>query len=211
MNINEVPRVLIAEDDFLVGQAIRQAVQEIGYAVVAEISSGEIAVEKTCELHPDVVLMDIQMPGLDGLQATEVIQTRCPTPVVVLTAYESQELVETASEKGVGAYLTKPPNPLEIKRAITIAMSRHADLMTLRKLYQELEQQNRELQQALEEIKTLRGILPICAHCKKIRDDSGYWNQLEAYISTHADVEFSHGICPDCIKEFYPDLAISED
>lgn len=59
------------------------------------------------------------------------------------------------------------------------------------------------LQQALEEIKTLKGILPICMHCKKIRDDSGYWNQLETYIRKHSEVDFSHGICPDCMNEHY--------
>ena len=59
------------------------------------------------------------------------------------------------------------------------------------------------MQQALANIKTLRGFLPICASCKKIRDDSGYWNQLETYLRDHADVEFSHGICPDCAVKLY--------
>lgn len=64
-----------------------------------------------------------------------------------------------------------------------------------------------ELQRALNEIKTLRGILPICAHCKKIRDDTGYWNQIESYINQHSEARFSHGICPDCIEKLYPDIA----
>lgn len=63
-----------------------------------------------------------------------------------------------------------------------------------------------ELQQALAEVKTLSGLLPICSYCKKIRDDKGYWNQLERYISKHADVLFSHGICPECLKKYYPEL-----
>jgi len=63
-----------------------------------------------------------------------------------------------------------------------------------------------ELQEALAQVKQLRGMLPICAGCKKIRDDSGYWQQIESYIHAHADVEFSHGLCPDCIKKLYPDL-----
>ena len=63
-----------------------------------------------------------------------------------------------------------------------------------------------ELQQALKEVKTLSGLLPICASCKKIRDDKGYWKQIEAYISEHTEAEFSHGICPDCFKRLYPDV-----
>lgn len=61
-----------------------------------------------------------------------------------------------------------------------------------------------ELKQALSEVKTLRGFLPICANCKKIRDDSGYWNRIEAYIEDHSDAQFSHGICPECAKKLYP-------
>jgi hypothetical protein len=61
------------------------------------------------------------------------------------------------------------------------------------------------LQEALAKIKTLSGILPICASCKKIRDDRGYWNQVEAYVRDHSEAEFSHGICPDCAKELYPE------
>ncbi len=68
-----------------------------------------------------------------------------------------------------------------------------------------------ELQDALREIKTLSGFLPICSHCKKIRDDSGYWNQLEEYIRQHSDAEFSHGICPTCMKRYYGDLLTEEE
>ena len=63
----------------------------------------------------------------------------------------------------------------------------------------------KELHKALEEVKTLSGFLPICASCKKIRDDKGYWNQIEAYISEHSDAVFSHGICPGCAQKLYPD------
>ncbi len=64
----------------------------------------------------------------------------------------------------------------------------------------------RELQKALSEIKTLKGILPICANCKKIRDDSGYWEQIEGYLSEHSNAQFSHDICPDCARQLYPDI-----
>ena len=68
-----------------------------------------------------------------------------------------------------------------------------------------------QLHQALGEVKTLSGLLPICASCKKIRDDSGYWNQIETYIRDHSEAEFSHSICPECAKKLYPDLDINDD
>jgi hypothetical protein len=71
----------------------------------------------------------------------------------------------------------------------------------------ELQQTNRELQEALERVRTLRGLLPICANCKKVRDDEGYWNEVEVYVRDHSEVEFSHSICPDCMRQLYPDFA----
>ncbi len=68
-----------------------------------------------------------------------------------------------------------------------------------------------ELKDALAQVKTLRGLLPICSHCKKIRDDTGYWNQIESYIHKHSDAEFSHGICPECAKKYYPDMDLYGD
>ena len=72
----------------------------------------------------------------------------------------------------------------------------------------ELEKLIVDLKKALKEVKKLSGLLPICASCKKIRDDKGYWNQLEDFIQKHSDAEFSHGVCPDCAKILYPDLEI---
>ncbi len=68
-----------------------------------------------------------------------------------------------------------------------------------------------ELQDALDHIKTLRGIIPICANCKKIRDDDGFWNQVEVYVRDHSEAEFTHGLCPDCVRELYPDFVANED
>ena len=75
----------------------------------------------------------------------------------------------------------------------------------------ELREQVARLEEALNQVKTLKGLLPICSHCKKIRDDKGYWNQLENYIGERSDVDFSHGICPDCLKKYYPDIDLDEE
>ena len=146
------------------------------------------------------------MPKMDGIQAAKLIQDTCPTPVVILTAHESTDLIDMASETGAGAYLTKPPNAGEIARAVTIAIARHGDLMASRRLVRELREEKEKLERALSEIKTLKGLVPICANCKKIRDDDGFWEQVEVYISDHTEAEFSHSICPVCVKKLYPEL-----
>jgi AmiR/NasT family two-component response regulator len=195
----KIVRALIAEDDALVGDVIQGQLEKIGVAVVARASDGQRAVELAQALRPDIVLMDIEMPEMDGLEAARQMQERCPMPVIVLTAHPGQELVEQAAAAGVGAYLLKSSKAHELDRAITIARARFADLMELRRL-------NAELQAALAKVKTLSGLLPICASCKKIRDDQGYWHQVEVYIRDHSEVEFSHGICPDCAQKLYPEF-----
>jgi len=80
------------------------------------------------------------------------------------------------------------------------------NVMKLRGLNKELQIRKEELEKALSEIKTLKGILPICSYCKKIRDDKGYWNQIESYIHKHSEAEFSHSICPNCLKKHYSEL-----
>ena len=199
MTMEKDTQVLIVEDAPLVGKMIQGVLEDIGYTVAGKAIDGLQAIEMTQSLRPDVVLMDIEMPNMDGIEATRHIYESCPTPVVVLTAHERPELVEGASAAGVGAYLVKPSNAREMERAIAIATARFDDLMELRRL-------NAELQDAPAKVKTLSGLLPICSSCKKIRDDEGYWNQLEAYIQEHSDVLFSHGFCPECAKKLYPEI-----
>ncbi|HRV94306.1 MAG TPA: response regulator [Anaerolineae bacterium] len=198
--------VLIAEDDYLVSKMIRGKLEETGYIIVGEAADGREAVDLTRTEQPDVVLMDIEMPYLNGIEAAAEIQQHCPTPVVILTAYDTPELIIKASEAGIGAYLRKPPHAKELQIAITVAMARFGDLMELDRLNEALRLRNKELQAALDQIKTLKGLLPICAQCKKIRDDEGYWHEVEVYIREHSDADFSHGICPSCLRILYPDF-----
>ncbi len=145
MNDPKPIRVLVAEDDFLIGEEIVRVLKKLGYDAVGTAANGRKAVEMTGALHPDVVLMDLKMPVLDGISATRQIQAACPTPVVILTAHESRDLVKEAGEAGALAYLTKPPREDEIGRAIAIAMARHEDFMALHRLNRDLNHQKEAL------------------------------------------------------------------
>ena len=193
-------RVLVVDDDALISNVIQDELESGGHVVIGRAADGRQAVKMAEELKPDAILMDVEMPEMDGIQATRQIQAKCPCPVVLLTAYDDQTLVSLASQAGAGAYLVKPPDAAALSRTLAIAVARFADLMELRRL-------NAELQKALSEIKTLRGILPICAWCRKVRGDKGYWQQVEAYVHEHTDTEFSHSICPDCMGLHFPELA----
>jgi two-component system, response regulator PdtaR len=202
--MSEKIRVIIAEDNFLVSQMTKETLLKLGYEVIGETVNGVETLQMTKRLKPDVVLMDIKMPEMDGIEATRRIQDACPTPVVILTAYETHDLVQQASSAGAGAYLVKPPNAREMERAITIAVARFNDMMELRRL-------NSELQTALDNIKTLRGLIPICASCKRIRSDEGFWQDVEVYVKDHTEAQFTHGLCPDCARRLYPDYHSADD
>jgi AmiR/NasT family two-component response regulator len=201
-------RVLVVEDDYLVREMIQGLLEEVGFSFAGGVADGQEAVEVTRMLKPDLVLMDIALPTIDGIEATRRIQEQCPTPVVALTAFESPDLVSRASKAGVGAYLVKPINPQELERAITIAVARFNDMMELRRLNTELQARTTALENTLAEIKVLKGLIPICAYCKKVRDDRGYWEKVEVYLKNNSEAEFTHCFCPDCCQKLYPDACV---
>ena len=206
--------VLIAEDDAIINAGTASQLRRLGYAVSGQAYDGLQAVALARQNHPSVVLLDLQMIDPEtgredpqaGLKAARVFRDSCPVAVVLLTAHESPELIRQASEAGVSAYVVKPVHDNELERAIAIARARFGDILELRRLSVELQGRNQELQEALAKVRTLSGLLPICAGCKKIRDDQGYWQQVEFYLQKHSDAKFTHGLCPDCCTRLYPEV-----
>ena len=131
-------KILIAEDDFLVCEELQRILKKIGYEIVGMAPDGEVAIKMAGSLKPDIILMDIQMPVMDGLAAAQIIQETYSIPTVILTAHESKNLLNWAKDVGVSAYIVKPPNPHEIDRAIAISLARHDDLNKMRNLNQAL-------------------------------------------------------------------------
>jgi two-component system, response regulator PdtaR len=125
--------VLLVDDEALIRMGMRVMLEDLGYQVIGEAADGEEAIEKVAALDPDVVIMDIKMPGMDGLEATRRIMAEHPVPVIVLTAYNQRSLVEEAADAGVLAYLMKPVRESDIGPAIEVARARFADLLWLRR------------------------------------------------------------------------------
>ncbi len=183
-----------------------------GYKVRPALS-GRIALEAAREEPPDLILLDILMPGMDGYEVCEALKadpTLKDVPVIFISALnEVGDKMKGFSAGGVD-YISKPFQTEEV-------LARVKTHLTLRHLQKDVEgkntrlrELNRDLQRALDEIKTLRGIIPICSNCKKIRDDDDSWQRIEEYISAHSEAVFSHGICPDCAKKLYPDLDLDD-
>ncbi|RFU22634.1 ANTAR domain-containing response regulator [Geodermatophilus marinus] len=128
---SESIRVLIAEDEALIRLDLKEMLEEEGYSVVAEVGDGQQAVDRAAELRPDLVILDIQMPVLDGLAAAEQIAASRVAPVIVLTAFSQRELVERARDAGAMAYLVKPFSKNDLVPAIEVARARFAELTAL--------------------------------------------------------------------------------
>jgi AmiR/NasT family two-component response regulator len=124
-------RVIIAEDEALIRLDLKEMLEEEGYSVVAEVGDGQQAVDRATELRPDLVILDIQMPVLDGLSAAEQIASARIAPVIVLTAFSQRELVERARDAGAMAYLVKPFSKNDLVPAIEVARARFSEMTAL--------------------------------------------------------------------------------
>lgn len=149
----------------------------------------------------DVLLLDLTLPDSTGLDSlSKILEHKKNTPIIVLTGLDDEELAMMSLQKGAQDYLVKVQiNSILLMRSISYAIERF-------NISKEKEKVIEELQSALGKIKTLSGLLPICSNCKKIRNDEGYWERIENYIKDHSNAEFTHGICPDCVKKLYPEL-----
>lgn len=328
------PKIMVVEDELIVALDIELALKNIGYEIVTTTQYGEEAEELARAERPDLVLMDISLAGaMDGIEAAEAIHKNLGIPVIFLTAFADDKLLERAKTAEPFGYLVKPFSPQEIRTSIEIGIykgrmerklkeseerfrlvadftydwetwmgtdgnyvyvspscekvsgypaedfmnnpglmiqiahpddhdvvaqhfqedcfqgkglsqfdfrittkggeerwiSHHCHLaydrneilagsrgsnrdVTKRKAVEkEKEALIVELTEALGKVKTLSGLLPICANCKKIRDDSGYWQQIELFIRERSEAEFSHSICPDCLTLLYPEFADKDE
>lgn len=201
--------------NILIVDDISQNIQVLGSILprdsfdISYATDGRQALEMVASEAYDLILLDIMMPGMDGFEVCRRIQQmpeKKEIPIIFLTARSQKQDIVQGLDTGAVDYVTKPFNAAELRARVKT----HLQLKKARERIEEqknnLEALNQELQDALEKIKTLEGIIPICCVCKNIRNDKGYWEQIEAYMAQHSNAQFSHGICPDCCEKLYPDI-----
>jgi DNA-binding NtrC family response regulator len=195
--------VLIVEDnpdDYLILQEVLKSSNEVEAVLLYESRlEGALSAAGNENNAIDVAIVDLSLPDSFGLDTFVAFHERYPMiPTIIMTGARDQEMAFEAVRKGAQDYLFKS----ELTSAAIIRSIRYA-----------IERQclTTDLRTALIHIQKLQGMLPICAICKNIRDDKGYWNRVEEYISKYLDVEFSHGICPECAQEHYPEFYKSKD
>ena len=196
-------KILIAEDDITSRSLLKVLLTKRGHQVVATENGAEALQVMQQPDAPPLAILDWLMPEMDGIDVcrrVRALETDRPPYIIMLTTKGEKTDIVAGLEAGADDYLPKPYDSGELHARIDVGR-RLIDMQTI--LVGKIE----ELREALDHIKTLQGILPICSFCKKIRDDQGYWSQVEGYISKHTDAQFSHGICPECLKQHYPEFA----
>ena len=201
-NIHDLS-VLYAEDDPVTREEISRFLMRRAKEVIPAENGAE-GLELFRRSNPDIIVTDIRMPVMDGLKMLrEIRKDNKKIPVIITSAYSDTSYMMEAIDLGSDQYVLKPVDA----EKLSSAFEKCAELVEFRKAAskhaEEREKLIEELHAALAKVKVLSGFLPICSSCKKIRDDKGYWQQIECYISEHSEAEFSHGICPDCAKRLY--------
>jgi sigma-B regulation protein RsbU (phosphoserine phosphatase) len=190
-----VMRILIADDDTVSRTILERTLRGWGHEVVT-VPDGLLAWKVLCEDEaPRVAILDWMMPGLEGPEVCRRVRELVrpiPTYLILLTSKDATGDVVAGLESGADDYVTKPFDRAELQSRIKVGERMIA-------LQQRLADRVRELEESLIRVKQLQGLLPICAWCKNVRNDGNYWQSVEVYIAEHADVRFTHGICPPCL------------
>ena len=187
-------KILIAEDDPVSNEMLGFLLKQWGYQVVATRNGVEAWQALQANDAPRLAILDWQMPEMDGVEVVRHVRLNADLKhvyLLILTSMSRPDEIVSGLEAGANDYIIKPFKAPELRARLSVG-ARMVELQL------ELAERVAELEKALSEVKQLRGILPICAYCKKIRDDRNYWEQVEDYFARHTEAKFSHSFCTDC-------------
>ena len=200
--------ILIIDDEPNARKTFGKILKAKGFEV-EEAGTGAEAIAACGAKFFNLALIDVRLPDTSGLEVLKAVRgINEDTIAIMMTGYASLDSSIAAMNHGAFSYITKPVNMdqalIIIEKALEKQRLSLENKRLLKELQEALELQSKltaQAQAALDQIQTLRGLLPICMYCKKIRDDKQYWQQIEVYISEHTEAYFSHGVCPDCYKK----------
>ncbi len=194
-------RVLIAEDDKISRRLLKVTLGRMAYDVVSTENGAQAWLAMQGPNAPQLAVLDWMMPAMDGLELCRRIRemdSERYVYIIFLTAKGQKKDVVTALEAGADDFLVKPFDTQELRSRLTVGRR-------ILELESALAEKVAELEGALTHVKQLQGLLPICMHCRKVRDDDDTWHRLETYVEHHSSAMFTHSLCKECLAEHYPE------
>jgi len=189
-------RILIADDDRVSLRVLQGILQDWGYEAVLARDGADAWSCLSGPDRPPLAVLDWMMPGMDGpelCRKVRALKSDSPIYLILLTARADPGDIVAGLDSGADDYVVKPFDSAELRARLSVGER-------VLKLQGDLADRVRELEDALVNVKRLQGLLPICAYCKKVRDDKNYWQQVEQYLSERLDTRFSHSVCPNCYE-----------
>jgi DNA-binding response OmpR family regulator len=187
-------KILIADDDPVYVVLMKKLLGQ-KFEIVT-VSDGEQAYELLqAEDGPSLAVLDWEMPEIDGLEVCRRVRNLArivPVYLLIVTSRNSPEDICAGFAVGADDYVTKPLDPEELVARIAVGQR-------VVELQEKLAAKVTRLEEALAQVEHLEGLLPVCAWCKRIRNDQNYWEQLDTYLSQHSHLKFTHGVCPQCL------------
>ena len=194
-------KALVADDDVTTRTLLTRALSTWQYEVIP-VSDGSAAWSVlTGPEAPGLAILDRLMPGMEGTEICRRLRQREmeePTYIIMLTVRRESQDIITGLDAGADDYITKPFEMNELRARVNVGRRVLA-------LQSRLATRARELQEALDSIRTLRGLLPICSFCNKVRDEGGHWQRVDVYLQRNSEARLSHGLCPECAHRHYPE------
>lgn len=192
-------RILLAEDDQVTRRIVESTLSRLGMDVITAAdgtAAWRILETLQGKNTPELVVLDWMMPGMDGIELCQKLRA---TPgfelmyIILLTSRTETEDLATGLAAGANDYITKPFQAVELEARVRVGER-------MVRLQKSLSARIRDLEDALSHVKRLQGLLPICSYCKKVRNETNYWQQVDSYLTSHSEVKLTHGVCPDCFE-----------
>ncbi len=198
----DLKRILVVDDDQDTRRILAHYLSGWGFSVLTGCDGNEAVDILTADDSPSIALVDWMMPGMEGTEVCRFLRAlpdRPYTYVILLTGRTNKEEVAAGLEAGADDYITKPCDMLELRARLRVGER----IVALERAQAE---QLVALRETLDQVRKLKELIPICAWCKRVRDDADYWHSIEEYLYLHTGSDFTHGICPSCLEGLRADL-----
>lgn len=208
------PKVLIVDDDEKVRDSIQRSLRRENY-ILYFAENGLQGLQLIEKIEPTAIILDLKMPIMNGIEFLDKIDPQISDPysIMVVSGNVSDYTIKECYQKGIRFFLPKPVNIYKLRGLLKSLISLEIykkklknEISTRKEIEKELQNKISELKGATDKIQTMEGLLPMCSFCHRIRIDDEKWVKIDTYVETHSKADISHGVCPECMQKYYPEI-----